>query len=100
MISSCGVGGHCRAWACSVKISSSAAIAVSTCSRSKNVGRQEAQHRVAGAVDHDVALQHLRHGTLGELRGVEFRSQHQALAAHIDDGIRASLPSPRSCSWK
>ena len=56
----------------------------------QDVRRQEAQHRVAGAVDEDVALEHLGHGELGEVGRIEFGGQHQALAAHIDDGIVAA----------
>ena len=52
-------------------------------------GRQEAQNRVAGAVDEDVALEHFGDGELGQIGGIEFGRNHQALAAHVDDGAVA-----------
>src|SRR3974390_331841 len=51
----------------------------------QDVRRQEAQNRVAGAVDHDMALEHLCHDQLGKFRRVHLRCEHQALSAHIDD---------------
>ena len=62
----------------------------------QNVRRQEAQHRVAGAVDQDVALQHLGHGELGEIGRIEFGGEHQAFAAHVDDGVMLA-GEERSC---
>src|SRR5271165_6612376 len=38
----------------------------------QNIRRQEAQHRIAGAVDEDAPLEHFGDGQLGEVRGVEF----------------------------
>src|SRR5437868_330319 len=38
----------------------------------QDVGRQKAQHSVAGAVDDDPAFQHLSYGQLGKIRGVKF----------------------------
>jgi hypothetical protein len=84
-----------RPCACSVKISSSAAMAVSTCAL-KNVRRQEAQHRIAGAVDQNLPLQHLGHSKLGQIGRIKLRGQHQAFAAHIDDGAMRAA-SERNC---
>src|SRR5579863_10038674 len=53
----------------------------------QNVGRQEPQDRIAGAIDNDAPLQHLCDGCLGELGGIEFRGQHQAFPAHIHNGV-------------
>ncbi len=53
----------------------------------QDVRRQETQNRVAGAVDDDVALEHLRYRELGQVRRIKLGRQHQALAAHIDDGV-------------
>ncbi len=55
----------------------------------QNVRRQEAQNGIAGAVDENVALEHLGDGELGEVGGVELGGNHQALAAHIDDRLMA-----------
>ena len=53
----------------------------------QNVRRQEAQHRVAGAVDQDVPLEHLGDDELGEIRRIKLGGNHQALSAHVDDGL-------------
>src|SRR5579863_8325054 len=53
----------------------------------QNVGRQETQNRVAGAVDNDAALEHFRHGELSQFRGIHFGGQHQALAPHVYDAL-------------
>src|ERR1039458_6717967 len=55
----------------------------------ENVGWQEAQDRVARAVDKDVPLEHFRHGEFGEVSGIQLGSEHQALAAHIGDCLMA-----------
>ena len=55
----------------------------------QNVRRQEAQHRIAGAVDEDVALEHFGDGELGEVGGIELGGEHQAFAADVDDGAVA-----------
>src|SRR6266568_3811350 len=51
----------------------------------QNVRRKEAQHRVTGAIDKDVPLEHLGDYEFGEFRGVEFCGNHETLAAYIDD---------------
>ena len=81
----------------SVNISSSAAIACVHVLALQNVRRQEPQHRVAGAVDHDVALQHLGHRQLCQVRRIQLSGHHQPLAAHIHDAS-CFFASPRNCS--
>ena len=51
----------------------------------EDVRRQKAQRRIAGAVDDDAVLKHLGDGVLAQIGGVEFGSDHQALAAHLGD---------------
>jgi hypothetical protein len=53
------------------KIPSSAAIAWSTCARSRNVRRKKPQHRLAGAIDNDVLRHHLRRCALGQLLRIQ-----------------------------
>src|SRR5580700_103879 len=53
----------------------------------QNVRRQETQHRIAGAVDKNAALEHLRHSELGELRRIELGRDHQTFSAHIDNRL-------------
>ena len=65
----------------------------------KDVRRQEAQHRVAGAVDDDVPLEHLGDGELGQIGGVELGGNHQALAAHVDDACVLLGECAQFC-WK
>src|ERR1017187_4185988 len=55
----------------------------------QNVRRQETQHRVAGAVDENVPLEHLSDDELGEISRVQLGGNHQAAAAHIHDCIVA-----------
>src|SRR5581483_6330585 len=52
----------------------------------KNVGRQEAQHRLAGTVDQNAVLQHLCQNRFRQIRGVELRGQHQAETTHFCNG--------------
>src|SRR5580658_4617738 len=53
----------------------------------EDVRGEEAQHRIAGAIDDDAALQHFRNGEFGQVGRVELRGEHESLAAHIDDGL-------------
>src|SRR5580704_18653139 len=52
----------------------------------QDVRGQETQNRIAGAIDDNVPLEHLRHREFGQVRGIKFGRQHQSLAADIDDG--------------
>src|ERR1039458_2383272 len=47
--------------------------------------RKEAQHCVAGAINKDVALEHLGDGELGQVGRIELRGNHQATATNFDD---------------
>src|SRR5208282_2434086 len=53
----------------------------------QNVRRQEAQHGIAGAVDENAALEHLRYSQLGQIRRIELSGDHQAFSAHIDNRL-------------
>jgi len=55
----------------------------------KDVGRQEAQHRVAGAVDENLAFEHFCDGQLRQVGRIEFGGDHQAPAADVDNGLVA-----------
>src|SRR5580698_5183825 len=52
----------------------------------QNVRGKETQHGIAGAIDDDSALEHLGDSELGKVGGIELGGNHQALAAHVDDG--------------
>src|SRR5664279_2155821 len=49
--------------------------------------RQKTQHGIAGAIDQDVALQHLGDGEFGHFSRIKLGSNHESLAAHIYDGF-------------
>ena len=55
----------------------------------QNIRRQKTQHGVAGAVDDDVPLEHFSDCLLGQFGGVEFGGNHQAPAAHVNNGAVA-----------
>ena len=62
----------------------------------EDVGRKEAEHRFAGAVDDD-ALGHEFGGDLfGQVGGVELYAKHEAYAANVDDGSRGGSASLES----
>src|SRR5438045_4541945 len=85
LFSSCGVGGGvCSVFSEDFVESRYAQVHVLML---QNVRRQKTQNRVAGAVDHDVVFEHLRHSELGEIRRIQFGRQHQAFASHVNDGF-------------
>ena len=53
----------------------------------ENERRQESQHRIARAVDHDPSLQHLGNRLLRQIGVVQLRREHQSLAANILDAL-------------
>src|SRR5208337_961935 len=62
----------------------------------QNVRRQEAQHGIAGAVDENAALEHLRHSELGKFCRIEFSGDHQAFSAHVDNRLMLAGKRPQA----
>src|ERR1039457_6531027 len=62
----------------------------------QNVRRQEAQRRIAGAIDKNAALEHLRYGELGQIRRIELSGDHQAFSAHIDNRLMLAGMRPQA----
>src|SRR4051794_10550141 len=49
----------------------------------QDVGRQETQNGVAGAVDDDVTLEHLRHREFCQVGRIHLRGEHQSFTPHV-----------------